>query len=86
MGGIVRVTLSTPRTRALAKPHISFADGDVTANDYTTNIQIAELNAMNAAFAVIQWKKMFEIYRDTRKAIYTGFAIASGEIAQEGEE
>ncbi len=31
---------------------------------YNQNIQIAELNAINAAFAVIKWKKMIGIYDD----------------------
>lgn len=85
MGGIVRVTSSTPATREIAERHVSFAD-DAAGNDYTTNIQIAELNALNAALAVIQWKKMAGIYRDTGQAVYAGFAIASGEIANQGAE
>jgi hypothetical protein len=85
MGGIVRVTASTPDTRALAERHISFADNDAAANEYATNIQIAELNALNAALAVIQWKKLCGIYRDTCQAVYTGYAIAPGEIANEGD-
>lgn len=86
MGGIVRVTSSTPATRERAERFISYADDNAVANEYTTNIQIAELNAMNAALAVIQWKKSFGIYRDTAKAVYTGYAIAPGEIANEGAE
>lgn len=35
-------------------------------NDYATNIQIAELNSLNAAFAVIKWKKMCGFYADFR--------------------
>jgi hypothetical protein len=34
---------------------------------------------------VIQWKKLCGIYRDTGKAVYTGYAIAPGEIANEGD-
>jgi hypothetical protein len=33
---------------------------------YASNIQIAELNAMNAIFAVIRWKKHFGFYHDAR--------------------
>lgn len=33
-------------------------------NDYRHNIQIAELNALNAALAVIRWKKLVGIYAD----------------------
>lgn len=38
--------------------------GDDKNNVYVQNIQIAELNAMNAALAVIKWKKMFRFYHD----------------------
>jgi len=84
LGGIVRVTTSTAQTRHLAAPHISFADDDGAANEYATNIQIAELNALNAALAVIQWKRLFGIYMDARNAVYTGYSLASGEIVTEG--
>lgn len=82
LGGIVRVTASTPETREQAVPHICYSEDDA-ANEYTTNIQIAELNALNAALAVIQWKKIFGIYQDSAKAVYTGYAIASGQVAKE---
>lgn len=86
MGGIVRVTSSAPLTRGRAEKFISFSDGDAEANEYATNIQIAELNALNAALAVIQWKKTVGIYRDTGRAVYNGYAIAPGEIVIEGRE
>jgi hypothetical protein len=83
LGGIVRVVTSTPETRHIAAPHISYADGGGEANEYATNIQIAELNALNAAIAVIRWKKLFGVYRDTRNEFYSGYSIAAGEIVSE---
>jgi ThiF family len=83
LAGIVRVTTSTPETRDRAMPHISFSDEDGEANQYATNIQIAELNALNAALAVIRWKKVFGLYQDTREEIYSGYSIPSGEIISE---
>jgi hypothetical protein len=80
LGGIVRTTTSTKETRDLAAPHISYADDDGGANEYASNIQIAELNALNAAIAVIQWKKYFRFYQDMREQYNTGFSIGSGEI------
>lgn len=36
-----------------------------TVNDeYAQNIQIADLNALNAALAVIKWKKLCGFYQD----------------------
>jgi len=83
--GIVRTTTSTKDTRDLAAPHISYADGDGGANEYSSNIQIAELNALNAAIAVMQWKKLFGFYQDTREQYYTGFGIAAGAIVYHGK-
>jgi hypothetical protein len=84
LSGIVRTTTSAAETRDLAAPHISFAEGNVEANEYSSNIQIAELNALNAAMAVIRWKKLFGVYRDGRGETYAGYSIASGEIVTEG--
>lgn len=81
--GIVRAVISTPENRELAAPHISYADGSKVENEYATNIQIAELNALNAALAVIQWKKHFGFYSDLTGQYYAGYSISSGEISSE---
>jgi hypothetical protein len=86
LSGIVRTVTSTPETRAEAGPHVSYAAEDGVANDYATKIQIAELNAINAAIAVVQWKKLLGIYQDTRGQFYTGYSIPSGEIISEGKK
>mgnify|MGYP000023277893 CR=1 FL=1 len=63
LGGILRVTASTPESRELARQRISFAGGG--ADDiYASNIQVADLNALNAVLAVIKWKKIRGFYRD----------------------
>jgi ThiF family len=85
LGGIVRVTTSTPEARNQAAPHISFSDEDGQGNEYATNIQIPELNALNATFAVIRWKKIFGLYQDAREDFYSGYSIPSGEIVTEGK-
>ncbi len=64
LGGILRVTASTPEKRDhVHQGCIPFTGG---GNDdvYTSNIQIAELNALNAALAVVKWKKIRGFYRD----------------------
>jgi hypothetical protein len=82
--GIVRTSTSTPTTRTEAAPHISYSAGDGIADEYATNIQTAELNALNAALAVVRWKQFMGIYQDTREQYYCGYSIASGEIVGEG--
>lgn len=86
LGGIVRVTTSTPSTHERSAPHISYSDENVGGNEYASSIQIAELNALNAALAVIQWKKLHGIYVDTRHAVYAGYSLPSGQIVTEGLE
>jgi len=44
---------------------ISYEDAE--EDEYTTNIQIADLNMLNASFAVIKWKKLLGVYIDTVK-------------------
>jgi hypothetical protein len=83
--GLVRSTISTPETRAQAAPHLSFVDADSVANAYATNIQIAELNSLNAALAVIAWKRHCGIYPARGKS-YCGYAIGSSTISDEGEQ
>jgi hypothetical protein len=86
LGGLVRTTVSRPENRATAAPHISFSDATGPANEYAANIQIAELNALNACMAVLCWKQHMGIYLDTRKNYYLGYSIASNELVQEGSQ
>lgn len=86
LSGIVRTVLSAPENRAKAARHISYADGSNGNNEYATNVQIVELNALNAALAVIQWKKYYGVYSDAGSRCYAGYSITSGEIANEGAE
>lgn len=51
------------RAHVREKKRIGLSAG--AANDlYAKNIQIADLNALNAALAVIKWKKLFGFYLD----------------------
>lgn len=63
LGGLLRVTSSLPGRPIADRGRMSLADPDPN-NDYRVNIQIADLNALNAALAVIRWKKSLGFYRD----------------------
>ena len=52
-------------------------------NIYDQNIQIAELNAMNAVFAVIKWKKLFGVYHDLEQEMYQSYTIYTNETINE---
>lgn len=64
LGGILRVTTSTPSKREhVHAGRVPFEGGGV--NDlYSSNIQVADLNALTAVLAVIKWKKLRRFYRD----------------------
>jgi len=74
LGGILRITTSTPKQRGHLRNRISFGDGE-GGNEYDRNIQIADLNALNAALAVIKWKKLFGFYRDLKCEYHSQYTI-----------
>lgn len=61
--GTVRVTASTDAKRDHVRQRVSFASPGA-GNDYERNIQVADLNALNAILAVIKWKKLAGFYHD----------------------
>lgn len=74
--GIVRTTTSTPEKNDHISSRVCFAEAAVE-DDYRSNIQIAELNALNASYAVIRWKKYREIYADLGTEHHSTFSIAT---------
>jgi hypothetical protein len=57
----LEVNGSTVDNRQAVHDHVDF--GSLNEDDpYEANIQIAELNALNAAFAVLWWKKLMGVY------------------------
>ena len=85
LGGILRVTASTPEERDHVWQRISFVGGG--AKDiYASNIQVADLNALNAVLAVVKWKKIHGFYRDLEQehhCTYTtdGNMLINGDLA-----
>ena len=82
LGGIVRITTSTARMRDHFRSRVSFTDalGD---DDYDRNIQIADLNALNASLAVIKWKKLFGFYRDLKSEHHSQFSTDTNLLLNE---
>ncbi|XWN36864.1 MAG: ThiF family adenylyltransferase [Balneola sp.] len=60
--GTIRSTLVTNQMTNHITKRISLSD--MEEDEYATNIQIADLNAMNAVMAVIKWKKHVGFYQD----------------------
>jgi ThiF family len=59
------------------------AGGDDADNPYSTNIQIADLNALNAAFAVIKWKKLVGFYQDLEQEHHSTYSINVAQLINE---
>lgn len=72
--GIVRTTLSIPNKREhIYQGIISFADDE--NDDYSSNVQIADLNDLNALFAVMKWKKYYGFFNDQRLELHSTYSV-----------
>lgn len=79
--GIVRATSSTPRKRDHFGKCVSFHDAK--SDVYATNIQIADLNMLNAALAVIKWKKLCGFYQDLEHEHDCTYTIGENQLLSE---
>lgn len=82
LSGILRVTASTPAQRGHVWKRIPLSDGGID-NEYARNIQIADLNALNAALAVVKWKKLLGFYEDFDQEHCSTYTINGNWIANE---
>ncbi len=82
LGGQLRTTLSTPANRDHFRKRVDIVT-DIAADEYDSNIQIAELNAMNAAFAVVRWKKTLGFYADMGREFNSVFRVTGNSTLNE---
>jgi hypothetical protein len=80
LAGLVRITTSLPGHREHIDDGnlISYVLGE--ADEYETNIQVAELNALAATLAVIAFKKKYGFYRDEAHELHSLYRIDSNEL------
>jgi uncharacterized protein DUF6791 len=83
LGGILRATLSTPNRRDVVRKRVSFAPKEA-GGIYETNIQVADLNSLNADLAVIKWKKIRGYYRDLEREFHCSYTT-DGNMLLNGE-
>ena len=81
LGGSARVTTGTPSFHDHVSRRIHFTDGE--DNEYSTNIQIADMNALNAALAVIKWKKLWGFYIDLGKEHHTVYGVSTNTVTND---
>ncbi|MFF3891264.1 ThiF family adenylyltransferase [Streptomyces sp. NPDC001914] len=84
LSGLVRVTASTPsrREHVHRNQRIPLADGS-GPNAYDRNIQIVDLNALNAVLAVIKWKKLQGFYLDLEEEMHSVYQIDGNVLTNE---
>jgi hypothetical protein len=76
--GTIRVTAATSSHNAHLKDRIGKAEHEL--NEYAPNIQIADLNCLNAVFAVIKWKKMIGFYQDLKHEHNTLYFVNTSKL------
>lgn len=79
--GMLRITTSTVDTRKYLydSQRVSFIDDQ--ADEYSTNIQIADLNSLNATLAVIKWKKLAGFYKDVKPEHHQSYSTHLNKIS-----
>jgi hypothetical protein len=79
--GIVRATTLTAAQHAHLATRVPLAGA--APDDYGSNIQIAELNMLNAVLAVLRWKKLAGFYADFRHEHHTTYTIETNVLLSE---
>lgn len=82
LSGLLKVTVSTASKRDHFRSRVPFTTGD-GRDEYDKNIQVADLNALNAALAVIRWKKLFDFYHDAGREHHALYSIIDNVLTNE---
>lgn len=86
LDGLITTTTSLPSKRTHFHKRVSLGDYDHDDNEYSTNIQIAELNALNATMAVIKWKKTLGFYADEIQELFSVYDVVGNKLISEEKE
>lgn len=78
LSGLVRITTGFKEHYSHIKE--AFNGNDIKDDIYESNIQIAELNAIAAIYAVIKWKKILGFYHDTMQEVNSVYSINDNDM------
>lgn len=81
LSGLLRVTLGLPDNTAIRDSTHGTDDPD--PDDYARNIQIADLNALNAVLAVITWKRRLGLYADGTSETFFTYSLFTNHITHQ---
>lgn len=79
--GVCRVTTIDEQHHKHVEHCIPMADADDEHGIYRNNVQIADLNALNAALAIVCWKKACGFYADLGHERHMTYTVATNVIA-----
>ena len=79
--GMCRFTVGAPDCHGHIDEVVSFADS--LADDVYRNIQVADLNMLNASMAVIRWKKLRGFYADDMREHHSLYTTATHSLTKE---
>jgi ATP-dependent helicase YprA (DUF1998 family) len=79
--GTLRVTVGTQAKYEHIPKRIGLTE--TIDDEYASNIQIADLNALNAMMAVIKWKKMSGFYQDLKQEFHSTYTINTSQLINE---
>ena len=85
--GVIRTSLSTPE-KGLYAPQAEKVKAGIVQQErgeYERNVQIVELNALNAALAVIRWKKFKGFYLDLEGEMQSAYTLDGNHLANSGQ-
>ena len=79
IAGVIRTTTCCAEHHKHAEDCIDLGGGDAQG-EYERNAQLAELNALNAALAVIKWKKARGFYNDLTRELNSEYIIDGNKL------
>ncbi|HEV3319947.1 MAG TPA: ThiF family adenylyltransferase [Solirubrobacteraceae bacterium] len=83
LAGLLRLTTSTPAQRDHVHENKRIPFTNSGENDYERNIQVADLNALIAALAVLRWKKLAGFYGDLEHEHHSLYGISDNSMINE---
>lgn len=81
---ICRATLGTPEMNAHLSAYLPTVD-DAGAGVYRENIQVADLNALNAMLAVMMWKQYFGFYHADFRPHHLTYAPSTQSLTRDAD-
>ena len=80
LNGVVRVTRFTGGDAGTIRGMRLAEEGDLPDDEYRQNVQISELNALNAALAVVHFKQLRGFYVETEAVIQSLYRIGEAKV------